>query len=104
MPFVSAPLLSHLRQRSSGNAKAVIPWSSKGAEPLCAWYSASVLEVVAGCLEAPKSIMSCLSGSEVLSISPEEVMQFGDPERIFFSVNSPADLELANQLSRSANR
>ena len=45
-----------------------------------------------------------VAGLDPHVISEESVARFGDPERIFFNVNSPQDLERAEQLLAGGGR
>ena len=97
MPFVTAELLRELRRRGEAGARAVVPvhgvegW----AEPLCAWYAPSVLSTCGALLEAGARRASALldallPGAE--TVGDDELARFGDPARLFTSVDTPAAL------------
>lgn len=97
MPFVTAALLSELRRRGEAGARAVVPvHGGEGwAEPLCAWYAPGVLStcralLAAGARRAGALLDALLPGAEV--VGDDELARFGDPARLFTSVDSPATL------------
>ena len=97
MPFVTAALLSELRRRGEAGARAVVPvHGGEGwAEPLCAWYAPGVLPtcralLAAGARRAGALLDALLPGAEV--VGDDELARFGDPARLFTSVDSPATL------------
>jgi len=104
MPFLTGPLLRSLVELfEEGNYDAVLPESSgrRGLEPLCAVYGpacgpAIEQRLTAGDLRA----ISFHPDVRVGILSLARVRDFGDPEQLFFNVNTPADLERAEALWR----
>ena len=97
MPFVTVDLLSELRRRGEAGARAVVPvHGGEGwAEPLCAWYAPGVLPTCRALLEAGARragalLDALLPGAE--TIGDDELAPFGDPARLFASVDTPAAL------------
>ena len=101
MPFVTSELFSLLISRLKPGTDAVIPDGPRGPEPTCALYTPSCLLVIDSALERHdlrlSSLASRLPGAVRLGVS--EVSTVGDPTRLFFNVNTPADLELAGQMA-----
>lgn len=98
MPYVSARLLLELRSLGEQGYDAVVPCSDDAGrlEPLCAWYSASVLPVIERKLRAGDwSVMDLVGACNSYTVPVERVRQFGDPGALFLNVNSPNDLALA---------
>jgi molybdopterin-guanine dinucleotide biosynthesis protein A len=97
MPFVSAELLALIVSRWSTGTSAVAPWGPRGIEPLCALYGEACLPAIAQALgrgdRRAGRVVSELHG--LVMIPPEDIASIGDPERLFFNVNTPADLERA---------
>jgi molybdopterin-guanine dinucleotide biosynthesis protein A len=101
MPFLSAPLLRLLAERLAA-ADAVLPASGgpRGVEPLCAGYGP-------GCLAPMERALDCGDFRAVaflpevrVTIVPEETVRtFGDPDVLFFNVNTPQDLERAESIA-----
>jgi molybdopterin-guanine dinucleotide biosynthesis protein A len=97
MPFVSATLLGEMRRIGSGEAAdVVIPESDgsrRGVEPLCAWYSARCLPAVERTLDAGDlRVIGFHELVRVHRLPLARVSDFGDPQRLFSNVNTPADL------------
>jgi molybdopterin-guanine dinucleotide biosynthesis protein A len=101
MPFVSAGLLSLLTRRVREGASAAIPESPAGPEPFCAAYATACLadieRAIAGGAFRMSSIVTALPN--VSRVGDAEVRSFGDPARLFFNVNTAADLETAERMT-----
>jgi molybdenum cofactor guanylyltransferase len=103
MPFVPAPLIAELRRRLVPSASAVIPFVNGRPEPLCAAYTARATDPIAEAVRA-----GTLRLSEVLARIPgivwlgdADLRGFGDPEIMFFNVNTVADLDRAERIAES---
>lgn len=104
MPFVTGPLLRALWQRcADAGADACYPESGSpvGMEPFCACYAPSSMGVIAAALRAGDA-----GGARVARALPRplwmpaaDVRAFGDPGRLLFSVNTPADLAHAEAMA-----
>jgi molybdopterin-guanine dinucleotide biosynthesis protein A len=102
MPFVTAPLLSALMGLLEG-ADVAIPesGSKRGLEPLCAAYGpASGPAIRAALARGDQRAIAFHTDVRVARLSREHVLQYGDPDVLFFNVNSPSDLERAESLCR----
>lgn len=99
LPFLTTSFLGHLVASASAADDAVVPRSPDGLQPLCAVYARRLVEPMRRAIETRKlKIVDFLAGVRVREIRPDVV---GDPEgTLFFNVNSPADLERANELAR----
>jgi molybdopterin-guanine dinucleotide biosynthesis protein A len=107
MPFVNGPLLQALAAAAEAdNADVVVPASDSpfGFEPFCAFYSSSVRAPLSAFLSAGGgSARDFLRNRPRLRVlSADEVSRVGDPSRLFFSVNTAADLEHANAMAITA--
>lgn len=98
--FVPGPLLRALRDAGELSAADVAaprsrsPW---GFEPLCAWYAASALPHVAALLDARDGRAGALaSRCRHLVV---DASSWGDPDDIFFNVNTPDDLRRAQAIA-----
>jgi molybdopterin-guanine dinucleotide biosynthesis protein A len=106
MPFVNAKLLELLiADARVGDADVVLPDSNSpyGFEPFCAYYSARVQPALSAFLEkgggAAREFIARVNVRRVpLSMS----QRAGDPDRLFFSVNTPEDLLRARAIATSA--
>jgi molybdopterin-guanine dinucleotide biosynthesis protein A len=102
MPFVSAPLLRALAQRL-GAYDALLAESGgrRGLEPLCAAYGPGCRDAIAASLDAGDLRAVGFHPRISLGILPlSEVRPFGDPELLFFNVNTADDLARADGLWR----
>jgi molybdopterin-guanine dinucleotide biosynthesis protein A len=105
MPFVTAALLRELRRRGEAGAAAVVPvhGTERWAEPLCAWYAAAGLATCRALLESGArragALFDALPGAA--TIGDAELAPFGEPARLFLSVDTPGLLaELGGTLER----
>jgi molybdopterin-guanine dinucleotide biosynthesis protein A len=102
MPFVAAPLLAELRRRGRSGHRAVVPESTPGRlEPTCALYAPACGSEIERWLSSGRSgaaaFLEQCEGVDRLSVA--EVARFGDPSRLFFSINTPAALQQAEALA-----
>jgi molybdopterin-guanine dinucleotide biosynthesis protein A len=104
MPFVPPALLSALVDRmSSDKYDAVLPESAgrRGLEPLCAVYGPACAPAIAQRLEQGDLKAISFHADVRIGIVPlAEVRGFGDPDELFFNVNTPDDLARAEALWR----
>jgi molybdopterin-guanine dinucleotide biosynthesis protein A len=84
----------------NADADAAVPVSNSplGFEPLCAWYRASCRAAVERHLESGDLRAGGWQG-EVTTVRVD-ASPWGDPDEIFFNVNSAADLAMADTRSR----
>ena len=101
MPFVPAKLLAWLAQLEEPVAVCEV---GGRLEPMLGRYSPAVSEALGAALAAGAAMRDAVAGLDPLVIPEHSVARFGDPERIFFNVNSPADLERAEQLLAGGGR
>ncbi len=102
MPFVPEGLLRALVDGAeAGNYDAFLPASSgrRGLEPLCAVYGPACAPAIARRLDdGDLKAISFHADVRVGILSLANVRTFGDPDELFFNVNTPADLERAEAL------
>ena len=102
MPFVSAPLVRALADRLGGH-DAILAESGgrRGIEPLCAAYGPGCRDAIAAALDDGDLRAVGFHPRISLGILPlSEVRRFGDPELLFFNVNTADDLARADGLWR----
>ncbi len=108
MPFVTAPLLRGLRALGDAGAAIVVPRHGEGEvlEPLCAYYAASVMTTCEALVRAGERRAGALAESvaETMFVPDEMLRQFGEPARLFLSVDSPADVVRIGTLSPQEKR
>jgi molybdopterin-guanine dinucleotide biosynthesis protein A len=106
MPFVTTALLRALVDRMpdrGGQYDAVLPESSgkRGLEPLCAVYGPACAAAIARRLESGDLKAISFHADVRVGIVPlAQVRGFGDPDELFFNVNTPDDLARAEALCR----
>ncbi len=102
MPFVPEALLRALVDgAAAGTYDAFLPESSgrRGVEPLCAVYGPACGPAIARRLErGDLKAISFHPDVRVGILSLAQVRAFGDPDELFFNVNTPDDLERAEAL------
>jgi molybdopterin-guanine dinucleotide biosynthesis protein A len=106
MPFVSAQLLEAiLGVAHKYDADAVVPESTSphGIEPFCAVYSEAVREQLSQFFErGGGAAHEFIAGLPRLYRLPlADVKRIGDPDRLFFSVNTPQDLARARAMANA---
>ena len=104
MPFVPTEIFEALINRFEGH-DACVPESggpNLGLEPLCAVYGPKCVDPVRKQLVDEDFRMSAFFDSVDMATLPlDEVARHGDPNIIFFNVNTPDDLTKAQELWRS---
>ena len=102
MPFVPEGLLRLLRDRMATHTyDAVLPESAgrRGLEPLCAVYGPACAPAIARRLDQGDLMAISFHADVRVGIVPlAEVRRFGDPDELFFNVNTPDDLARAEAL------
>jgi len=101
LPFVTQSLIRLLREKLTPPVFAAIPETSE-LQPFCAAYSRRCLPIVEAALDAGELRVSALIDSLPLvrRIGISELAKIGDPDRLFYNVNSPADLARAEAMAR----
>lgn len=105
MPFVTVELL-HALAKGAGWYDAFLPESGgpRTVEPLCGIYTSACAAAIERRLDAEDLRATAFHDEINLGVLPrEQVAEFGDPHELFFNVNTPGDLERANQIA-SARR
>jgi molybdopterin-guanine dinucleotide biosynthesis protein A len=102
MPFVTAGLLRYLRDRLVAPIRAAVPELTGGLEPFCAAYSRACLPIVERRLTEGDLRMAAFIDDlpVVRRVGATELAALGDPARLFFNVNTPDDLTVAEQMAR----
>lgn len=101
MPFVPPALLRRLLEEA-GPGRASVPESDgpRGVEPLCAVYGVDCAAAIERALDrGERAVISFFPDVDVRRLSSSEVRALGDPERMFFNVNRPAERRRAERLA-----
>jgi len=102
MPFVPAGFIAHLAAQVE-QWDAVLPASGgrRGLEPLCATYGPACRIPMEDALDRGDLRAIAFHDAVKTCILPlEDVAGFGDPEVMFFNVNTKEDLKRADELWR----
>ena len=101
MPFVTSDLLRFIAAKLAAPMDAAVPELPTGLEPFCAAYSRRCLQVIERQLRAGNLRMGAFVDElrVVRRIGVGELAHFGDGAKLFFNVNTPADLIRADQMS-----
>jgi molybdopterin-guanine dinucleotide biosynthesis protein A len=99
LPFVSTALATWLAELPE---PLVVPRAGGRLHPLFARYDASLLDPLAEALERRAPLQQAIDALAPRFVDEKELRRFGDPERMLFNVNTPADLERAEELLRGA--
>jgi molybdopterin-guanine dinucleotide biosynthesis protein A len=104
LPFAEPALLAELLRRAeAGGAEMVVPESGgrRGVEPLCAYYSVAALPAIRAALDAgERGAFRMLEQLRSERVPLSEVRAFGDPDVLFFNLNTPDDHARAERLAR----
>ena len=104
MPFVTSTVLEIIAARAQATAADVVvaeSHSPHGFEPFCAFYSNGVADSLAAFLAggggAARDFIAGLARVDRVPLS--EFAAVGIPDTLFFSVNTPRDLERARAIA-----
>ena len=92
MPFVEPSFIAHLATRCD---RLVVPSLGGRLHPLLARYEPVLLEPLRSALGSRKALQAIVAGLGPDLIDDREL---GNPERLLFNVNTPADLDEAERL------
>ena len=98
-PFLKKEMVETVIGRIEAQIDIVMPQTSAGFEPLCAAYSKRCLEAAQNHLEQEKlKVIKAFRKSRIKTIS-EKVLRKIDPElQSFFNINTPKDLQRAEEM------
>jgi molybdopterin-guanine dinucleotide biosynthesis protein A len=103
MPFVPAGLLAALAALlESADVAAPESGSRRGIEPLCAGYGPACGPAIRAALRRDDVRAIGFHADVRVALLPRAtVLQYGDPDVLFFNVNTPLDLQKAEALCRA---
>jgi molybdopterin-guanine dinucleotide biosynthesis protein A len=102
MPFVPPALVAELIRRLGEEASAAVPIVHGRPEPLCAAYSKRAAKPMAAAVKEGifKNVDVLARLADVVWMEESDLRRFGDPAVMFFNVNTPADLERAEEIAQ----
>jgi molybdopterin-guanine dinucleotide biosynthesis protein A len=96
MPFVDPALLAWL---AATPGPLVLPELDGRLQPFPGRYDASLQAPLEQAIAQEEPLRSTLAGLNPRRVGNEQMAPFGAPERLFFNVNTPADLRRASPLA-----
>lgn len=97
LPFLSPDLLRYLLDQRRDGFAAVVPYSDRGPEPLCAIYHKNCVPAIELLLEEGKTaLLDLISYCSIRRVESHELTGFS-PQRCFFNLNRPEDYETIKQ-------
>jgi molybdopterin-guanine dinucleotide biosynthesis protein A len=96
MPFVTPELVAHL---ASLEGPLTVPAAGGRLHPLLGLYGAGLTDALRSALERLEPLQRTVAGLDPVLIEQDALASFGDPERLLFNVNTPADLEQARAIA-----
>jgi molybdopterin-guanine dinucleotide biosynthesis protein A len=94
MPFVTAELVAHIASQPG----TAVPEAGGRLHPLLARYDPAASGVLQAALERRAPLHDAVRQAGATIVPEAEIAAFGDPERLLFNVNTPADLARAEEL------
>ena len=99
LPFVAPALLAHLAGRSE---PLVVLEAAGRLHPLIGRYTPEMIDALRAGRDAQRPLHEVVTELGAVRITEPKLRRYGDPERIVFNINTPADLARAEEmLSRS---
>ena len=95
MPLVPARLISWLAQLEE---EVAICEANGRLQPLLGRYSPAVCERLAESLARGDSMVDAVTALDPFIVPEDRIARFGDPQRMFFNINSPEDLAAAETM------
>ena len=96
LPLVPTSLLLHLASVAPG-FDAVVPFSPRGTEPLCAVYGQGCLAPIRRRVAAGERAMTSFwPDVRVREVGPDELASFGEGATVFQNVNTPPEYASAD--------
>jgi molybdenum cofactor guanylyltransferase len=95
LPFASAGLIRGLAEAPE---LLVVPTLDGRPQPLLARYEPSLLPELEAALAREEPLARTVEGLEPRLLGEDELSRFGDPRRLLFNVNDPADLREAEAI------
>ena len=95
LPFLTPALADHV---AGTDAHLLIPRAGGKLHPLFARYTHRLLPRLREALAREAPLHETLSALDAVILDEEALRAFGDPARLLFNVNTPADLERAEAM------
>jgi molybdopterin-guanine dinucleotide biosynthesis protein A len=97
LPFLPAALLAHLAGRSE---PLVVLEAAGRLHPLIGRFTPALVDALRTARDEQRPLHEVVTELGAVRITEPKLRRYGDPERIVFNVNTPADLARAEELVR----
>jgi len=106
MPFLTTEFLAFLISRAlASNAKAIVPESSQGREPLCAcWRTSSATQLQTAFEGGMRRVNDALKLLRAEVLDEPHWKRFDSAGRLFWNMNTPADYAEAERILAGMQR
>jgi molybdopterin-guanine dinucleotide biosynthesis protein A len=94
MPFVEPSLLGHLARATD---PLLVPELGGRAQPLPGRYQAELLPELEAAVDRRAALRETIASLGPRLLAERELRRFGDPNRMLFNLNEPADLRAAER-------
>ena len=101
MPFASAALLGWL---AAAPEPLVVPSVGGALQPLPARYDHALLPALEARLSRPEPLQRTVESLQPRLVAEDELARFGEPRRLCFNVNTPAELKEAQRMLEPLDR
>jgi molybdenum cofactor guanylyltransferase len=98
LPFLAPALLAHLAGRSE---PLVVIEAAGRLHPLIGRYTPELIDALRAGRDEQRPLHEIVTELGAVRINEPKVRRYGDPERIVFNVNTPADLAEAEEMLRT---
>jgi molybdenum cofactor guanylyltransferase len=100
MPFLTPEFLAYLRDfAQASSAKAIVPESSQGREPLCAcWHTSSAAQLQSAFESGRRRVNDALKLLDAEVLDESHWKRFDSAGRLFWNMNTPADYAEAQRI------
>ncbi|MCM8815212.1 MAG: molybdenum cofactor guanylyltransferase [Candidatus Omnitrophica bacterium] len=99
MPFINPDFISFMIERIEDEYDAVVPEHNGFAEVLHAFYSKNIILPLENLLQKRQyRVREVLERVRVKYIKDREIIKFGNPDVLFFNINTETDLQKAKDI------
>jgi molybdopterin-guanine dinucleotide biosynthesis protein A len=99
LPFLAPALLAHLAGRSE---PLVVIEAAGRLHPLIGSYTPGLIDALRAGRDEQRPLHEVVADLGAVRITEPKLRRYGDPERLVFNVNTPADLARAEEMLRRA--
>jgi molybdopterin-guanine dinucleotide biosynthesis protein A len=103
MPFLTSEWLRYMAERAtSSRVQVVVPKSTYGLEPLCAYWRASATPTLARAFDSgTRRVTDAMKQLPMEVLDAADWKRFDNFDRLFWNMNTPADYEEAIRMMKA---